>query len=112
LAKVLAADRSPQPPHAPGWIPHFLGAQSADEAFFQRKLEEGGCLVMVDGLDEAPERRMRERLARLFENATRTFAKCDFRKSISTRCWYPCEQIALRLWRFSGQVRTFRSCAR
>src|ERR1019366_2273570 len=67
----------------------FLGKQNdeykwgADEAFFRQKLEEGGCLVMVDGLDEAPERRMRERIARLFENATRAFPKCDF--LVSTR---------------------------
>lgn len=89
LAKLLAADHSPRPSDAPGWIPYFLGKQSdeykwgAGEAFFQRKLEEGGCLVMVDGLDEAPERRMRERIARLFEQATRAFPKCDF--LVSTR---------------------------
>ena len=89
LAKLLAADQSPKPFEAPGWIPYFLGKQSgeykwgASEAFFQGKLEVGGCLVMMDGLDEAPERRMRERIARLFENATRAFPKCDF--LVSTR---------------------------
>lgn len=40
-------------------------------------------MVMVDGLDEAPERRMRERIARLFEHATRAYPKCDF--LVSTR---------------------------
>jgi hypothetical protein len=29
--------------------------------------------VMMDGQDEAPERRMRERIARLFEHATEGF---------------------------------------
>ena len=83
LAKLLAA-KSTKPSEAPGWIPYFLGKQSgeykwgASEEFFQGKLDEGGCLVMMDGLDEAPERRMRERIARLFENATRAFPKCDF----------------------------------
>jgi hypothetical protein len=38
---------------------------------------------MVDGLDEAPERRLRERIARLFERATRSFERCDF--LVSTR---------------------------
>src|ERR1039458_6012953 len=33
---------------------------------------------MIDGLDEAPDRRMRERIARLFERATQSFPKCDF----------------------------------
>ena len=84
LTKLLAADASPIPPDAPHWLPYFLGRQSAaygwgvDEAFFRRKLEEGGCLVMVDGLDEAPDRRLRRRVARLFEKATAAYAKCDF----------------------------------
>jgi formylglycine-generating enzyme required for sulfatase activity len=84
LAKLLAADKSPKPDDSPDWIPYFLGRQSEEykwgigEGFFRRKLEAGGCLVMVDGLDEAPERRMRERIARLFEHATGAFQKCDF----------------------------------
>jgi formylglycine-generating enzyme required for sulfatase activity len=89
LAKLLAADKSPKPDESPDWIPYFLGKQNdeykwgADEAFFRRKLEGGNCLVMVDGLDEAPERRMRERIARLFEEAKVAFSKCDF--LVSTR---------------------------
>ena len=89
LAKVLAADKSPKPDDSPDWIPYFLGKQNdeykwgADEAFFRQKLEGGNCLVMVDGLDEAPERRMRERIARLFEKAKVAFSKCDF--LVSTR---------------------------
>jgi formylglycine-generating enzyme required for sulfatase activity len=89
LAKLLAADKSPKPPDAPGWIPYFLGKQSAeyrwgaDEAFFRHKLDGGNCLVMVDGLDEAPDRHLRERIARLFEHATQAFPKCDF--LVSTR---------------------------
>ena len=89
LTKLLAADKSPKPNDSPDWIPYFLGKQSAeyrwgvDEAFFRRKLEDGGCLLMVDGLDEAPERQMRERIARLFERATGAFQKCDF--LVSTR---------------------------
>src|SRR5271166_2015575 len=89
LAKLLAADKSPKPNDSPDWIPYFLGKQNdeykwgADEAFFRQKLEGGNCLVMVDGLDEAPERRMRERIARLFEKARVAFSKCDF--LVSTR---------------------------
>ena len=89
LATLLAADKSPKPPDSPDWIPYFLAKQSeeykwgADEAFFRRKFDDGGCLVMIDGLDEAPERRMRERIARLFERATQAFRKSDF--LVSTR---------------------------
>ncbi len=84
LAKLLAGDQSPKPPDAPDWLPHFLGKQGeaynwgVGEAFFRRKLEEGGCLIMMDGLDEAPSRRLRERVARIFEKATSAYPKCDF----------------------------------
>jgi formylglycine-generating enzyme required for sulfatase activity len=84
LAALLAADRSPKLADSPDWIPWFLGRQSeefhwgAGEAFFRRKLDECACLVMVDGLDEAPERRMRDRIARILERATQAFGKCDF----------------------------------
>jgi formylglycine-generating enzyme required for sulfatase activity len=89
LAALLTAQGASKPADSPDWIPYFLGKQSeeykwgADDAFFRRELENGGCLVMVDGLDEAPERRMRERIARLFERATQAFGKCDF--LVSTR---------------------------
>jgi formylglycine-generating enzyme required for sulfatase activity len=84
LTKLLAADKSPKPPDAPDWLPYFLSKQSEyykfglDESFFRRKLDEGGCLVMVDGLDEAPDQRLRERVSRIFEKATVAYAKCDF----------------------------------
>ena len=84
LAKLLEADRSPKASDSPDWIPYFLGRQSEEyrwglgEAFFRRKLDQGGCLLMVDGLDEAPNRRMRERIARIFENAALSFSKADF----------------------------------
>ncbi len=84
FAKLLEADQSPKASDAPDWIPYFLGRQSEEyrwglgEAFFRRKLDQGGCLLMVDGLDEAPNRRMRERIARIFESAARSFPKADF----------------------------------
>ena len=84
FAKLLEADKSPKPSDAPDWIPYFLGRQSEEyrwgigEAFFRRKLDQGGCLLMVDGLDEAPNRRMRESIARIFESAARSFPKADF----------------------------------
>lgn len=94
FAKWLAAkpspeDAVPQLPESPYWIPYFLGKYckeygwGADEAFFKRKLDNEHCLVMVDGLDEAPDAAMRERIARIFERATGAFKKCDF--LVSTR---------------------------
>ena len=86
MAKRLTdRDRPSKPDDSPDWLPWFLGRQSAeyrwelDESFFRRRLEqEGNCLLMVDGLDEAPERLLRERISRIFERATRAFAGCDF----------------------------------
>ncbi len=69
---------------APAWLPHYLGAASAANAwglsadFFRQQLEAGQCTVLLDGLDEAPDRRVRERLSRLIENVTRTYGKCRF----------------------------------
>jgi formylglycine-generating enzyme required for sulfatase activity len=89
LAKLLAADKSPKPDDSPDWIPYFLGKQSEEykwgltEAFFGGRLQDGNCLVMFDGLDEAPNRLLRERIARLFEKATQSFRECSF--LVSTR---------------------------
>jgi hypothetical protein len=69
---------------APGWLPHWLAARSAefgwglDAAFFERKLKDGEAAVLLDGLDEAPGRTEREAMARLLENATRAYDKCSF----------------------------------
>lgn len=83
FARFLEADQSPKPIDSPGWIPYFLAQQSeeyrwgVDEVFFRRKFDEGDCLLMVDGLDEAPNRHMRERIARIFESAARSYPKLD-----------------------------------
>src|ERR1039458_10219815 len=69
---------------APGWLPHWLAAPSAefrwglDAPFFERKLQSGVAAVLLDGLDEAPNRTEREAMARLLENATRAYDKCSF----------------------------------
>jgi hypothetical protein len=69
---------------APGWLPHWLAARSADfgwgldAGFFERKLKLGEAAVLLDGLDEAPNRTEREAMARLLENATRAYDKCSF----------------------------------
>lgn len=89
FAKMLATDTSSKLPDSAEWVAHFLEKQSqaygwgADEAFFQHKLQQEHCLVMFDGLDEAPDTKMRERVARIFERATGSFKKCDF--LVSTR---------------------------
>ncbi len=84
LTKLLAADKSPKPHDAPDWLPYFLGKQSEaykwglDEAFFRRKLEEGGCLVMVDGLDEAPTAECASEWRAFSRKPPPAYSKCDF----------------------------------
>lgn len=84
---LLRHDHQAAPPagdDAPGWLPHYLGAAAEgsawalDARFFRQQLEEGRCTVLLDGLDEAPDRSLRERLSRLIENATRAYGGCRF----------------------------------
>ena len=88
----LAEDmkRSAHAPGAPGgetaaaWLPHYLGAASTasswglDAQFFQQQLETGACTVLLDGLDEAPDRRVREQMSRLISNVTTAYPDCRF----------------------------------
>jgi formylglycine-generating enzyme required for sulfatase activity len=69
---------------APAWIADFLNRRNAEmnwglnPEFFARKLEDGSAIVLLDGLDEAPNRPERERMARLFEEATQAYRRCRF----------------------------------
>jgi len=89
VAEVPPPAGAPRFPDSPEWIPYFLGQRSgecrwgASEAFFRHKLDRERCLVMLDGLDEAPDSRTRERIARIFERARAAFGNCDF--LVSTR---------------------------
>jgi hypothetical protein len=88
---------------APSWLLHFLAAQSEelnwglDEAFFREKLQSNKrerlssdkkdqsdpCIVLLDGLDEAPNQQERETIVRLFEAAIQAYNNCRF--VVSTR---------------------------
>lgn len=63
---------APAVDYTPEYLIRYLDAASREQAwgfpaaFFRAKLKTG-CLLLVDGLDEAPDRRCRKRLARLLE---------------------------------------------
>ena len=87
LAHITKADHRQEGPmttEAPMWIPHFLGAMCEDcslelnSNFFEDALEQGACLVLLDGLDEAPTDELRRSMSRLAEQASNTFAGCHF----------------------------------
>ena len=73
----------PSNDESPAWLPHFLGVQSVQRKwklsaqYFDRQLEIG-CLLMVDGLDEASNATERETMAALLDNATRAYPKSRF----------------------------------
>jgi formylglycine-generating enzyme required for sulfatase activity len=82
LDQTPVGSGNPATPDAAAWLPRFLAARSRDqgwgldEAYFRRLLEHGECTVLLDGLDEAPDEASRQRLARLLENAARTYVDC------------------------------------
>jgi formylglycine-generating enzyme required for sulfatase activity len=84
FCKFLSMPPSQKPVDSPDWIPTFLAMQSQEFKwrlsydFFEYRLTEGGCLVLVDGLDEAPSEILRERTSRIFEKACISYSKCDF----------------------------------
>ncbi|MGH7554584.1 MAG: DUF4062 domain-containing protein, partial [Longimicrobiales bacterium] len=76
--------RSPTTGEVAAWLPHFLARRSdelkweLDEGFFEQKLADPSTVVLLDGLDEAPNAQRRESIARLFESATGVYRKCRF----------------------------------
>jgi hypothetical protein len=73
-----------EPAESPSWLSHFLANRNAtygwglSETFFVHQLTDGAAIVLLDGLDEAPDRTEREKAARLFENATQLYKNCRF----------------------------------
>jgi formylglycine-generating enzyme required for sulfatase activity len=71
---------TPTTRESPEWLAHFFQRREwgLEAEFFERKLGEESTVVLLDGLDETPSRVARESMARLFENATSSCAKCRF----------------------------------
>jgi formylglycine-generating enzyme required for sulfatase activity len=71
---------APATAESAAWLPHFLAAVDRDEEwglgedFFRRQLHRPSVLLL-DGLDEAPDRIARVALARLIENVGSTYSE-------------------------------------
>jgi formylglycine-generating enzyme required for sulfatase activity len=70
---------------SPEWLTKFLGRVALenvwglDEEFFKEQLESGSCMLLLDGLDEAPSLNSRKTLTQLIEKAaTVVYDKCQF----------------------------------
>jgi hypothetical protein len=74
-----ATDRRPTTPDSPGWLVHYLAIASAanqcalSPQFLEDQLASRPTLLLVDGLDEAPDRQTRESVVRIMENAVEAF---------------------------------------
>jgi hypothetical protein len=74
----------PQTPDAPVWLSHFLASQSRakawgiEEPHYRQWFQEGRCLVLIDGLDEAPGQESREAVSRLVQQAVHRWTNCRF----------------------------------
>jgi formylglycine-generating enzyme required for sulfatase activity len=65
---------------SPDWLLHFLESRNWDlnASYFDGRMREEQTLVLLDGLDEAPNSRTRASMARLFENVTTRYRECRF----------------------------------
>lgn len=84
IARQQEQKLGPADAASPDWIPLFLGSQCDEKNrglgadYFRARLRAGGCYVLIDGLDEAPDEIQRERLARLIREAAAAFGGCRF----------------------------------
>ena len=82
--RAAAGNRACPDREDPAWIGQFLATRNTtfgwglDRDYFIEKLDSGEAVVMLDGLDEAPERQRREHASRLFEHATAEYKKSRF----------------------------------
>jgi formylglycine-generating enzyme required for sulfatase activity len=94
LAEYIARSREiksishPTTWESAAWLPHYLAAESRDEqwglddAYFRAQLE-GGAYLLLDGLDEAPNRPTRKLLVQMAERVAAVYKSC--RLIVTTR---------------------------
>ena len=87
LADFVQSNRGertfPTRANAAVWLPRFLAQTNEEEnwgldvGFFRNRLESGGCLLLLDGLDEAPNQEARKTLSSLIEGIARAYRGCS-----------------------------------
>jgi formylglycine-generating enzyme required for sulfatase activity len=75
-------EKKPVYDDSPEWLLHFLEKQSLEFGWdlsaehFRNELKAGRCLILLDGLDEAPDSKMREKIGSFTKNLFMTYSKC------------------------------------
>ena len=84
LSAFVEKGGGPVDPASPEWIVLFLGKQCKEKNralgadYFRARLKAGGCHLLIDGLDETPDDRTRERLVKLVRESAAAFDGCRF----------------------------------
>lgn len=69
---------------SPNWLVHFLDEKNKElqwelpEDFFKQKLKSSATIVLLDGLDEAPDSAARENVSRILHNAIIAWPECRY----------------------------------
>ncbi len=70
---------APPSDHSPEWLAHCAAHRCGlSVGFFQARLREKGTTVLLDGLDEASSSSVRDRMARLVQEAVVAYPRCRF----------------------------------
>ena len=83
-AKRTATPNAPPTDDALDWIPYFLHKHSGDHGhklpieFFRDQLREQRCTLLIDGLDEAPNAALRQRIIRIVEACAARYPDCRY----------------------------------
>jgi formylglycine-generating enzyme required for sulfatase activity len=73
----------PETSDSPEWLLHYLESESRSFKWkisahkFQKELEQGRCIILLDGLDEAPNKEMREQISGFALNVSKVYPKCQ-----------------------------------
>lgn len=74
---------APKTETSPDWLLHFLDCRARehnwglDRRFFKEQLTAGNCLILLDGLDEAPDETRREKICEMATNIINAYEQCQ-----------------------------------
>jgi len=82
VSKAKDDPSRPTTDSSPDWLFHYLGKQAEagnhglGAVWFEERLKKGDCLILLDGLDETPDRREREGMVARIQAVAKAFRDC------------------------------------